>query len=130
MNHYVGDAHALFWYLTASPRLGSAAAAAFAEADAGAARIHIPAIVLAEIFFVNEKLKRPVDYHDAYNRLSAAPQFVLHAFWPVDVSDFDADAAVPEMHDRMIVGLARRLGCPCITKDQSISNSGRVAVVW
>jgi len=130
MNHYVGDARALFWYLTASPRLGPAAAAAFAEADAGTARIHVPAIVLAELFYLNEKLKRPVDYHDTYRRLSAAPQFVLHALWPEDVSDFETDAAVPEMHDRIIVGLARRLACPCITKDQSITSSELVTVVW
>jgi predicted nucleic acid-binding protein len=130
MNHYVGDAHALFWYLTASPRQGPAASAAFDEADAGNARIHIPAIVLAELFYLNEKLKRPLDFRDVFSRLNAAPQFVLHGFSPEDVTDFDTDSAVPEMHDRMIVGLARRLGYPCITKDQSITNSGLVSVVW
>src|SRR3954466_13529841 len=73
MNHYVGDAHALFWYLTASPRLGPAASAAFAEADAGNARMHVPVIVLAEVFYLNEKLKRPVDFRDAHARMTAAP---------------------------------------------------------
>jgi len=130
MNHYVGDTHALFWHLTASPRLGAGADAAFTEADTGNARIHVPAIVLAELFYVNEKLKRPIDFRDVYRRLSAAPQFVLHAFWPQDVIDFDADLAIPEMHDRIIAGLARRLGCPCITRDTSITTSGLVAVVW
>lgn len=130
MNHYVGDAHALFWYLTASPRQGRAASAAFDEADAGNARIHIPAIVLAELFYLNEKLKRPIDFRDVFKRMSGASQFVLHTFAPDDVLDFDAHSAIPEMHDRMIVGLAHRLGCPCITKDQSITNSGLVAVVW
>src|SRR4051812_18813670 len=121
MNHYVGDAHALFWYLTASPRLGPAPSAAFAEADARNARIHVPVIVLAELFYLNEKLKRPVDFRDVHARMTAAPQFVLHPFWPDDVIDFEMDAAVPEMHDRMIVGLARRLGHPCITRDLTIT---------
>jgi predicted nucleic acid-binding protein len=130
MNHYVGDAHALFWYLTASPRLGAAASAAFAEADAGNARIHVHAIVLAELFYLNEKLGRPVDFEATYARLSAAPQFVLHPLWPEDVPEFSKDAAVPEMHDRMIVGLARRLGHACITRDAEITNCGLVSVIW
>lgn len=33
LTHYVVDTHALFWYLTASPRLGAQARMAF---DAGA----------------------------------------------------------------------------------------------
>jgi len=130
MNHYVGDTHALFWYLTASPRLGSGAASAFAEADAGNAWIHIPAIVLAELVFLNEKLKRPLDYPGVYAQLSSANQFVLHPLWPEDASDFENDSAVPEMHDRMIVGLARRLGFPCITADRSITNSGLLTTIW
>jgi hypothetical protein len=52
-----------------------------------------------------------------------------HALYS-DVLSFDQDAAVPEMHDRMIVGLARRLGARCISRDPLIVNSGLVSVVW
>ena len=47
-----------------------------------------------------------------------------------DVLDFDKDSAVREMHDRMIVGAARRLNVPLLTKDQNITASGLVKIVW
>ena len=55
MNFYVADTHALFWYFIASPLLGAQARAAFDEGKQGQALIYIPAIVLAELFFLNEK---------------------------------------------------------------------------
>lgn len=41
VNSYVTDTHALFWYLTNSPRLGPQANLAFDEADQGVAQIYI-----------------------------------------------------------------------------------------
>ena len=61
MNFYVTDTHALFWYLINSPLLGAGASGAFDEADNGQALIYIPAIVLAELYFLNEKKQRPID---------------------------------------------------------------------
>ena len=52
------------------------------------------------------------------------------AFLPEEVLDFDVDAAVPEMHDRIIVGVARRLGVACLSLDPYIVDSGLVQVVW
>jgi PIN domain nuclease of toxin-antitoxin system len=56
MRQYVVDTHALFWYLTGSTRLSQRAKAAFDEGATGAAVIYVPAVVLAELFFLNEKL--------------------------------------------------------------------------
>ncbi len=39
MNHYVADTHALFWYLTGSPRLGAQAKRVFDEGARGQAVI-------------------------------------------------------------------------------------------
>jgi deoxycytidylate deaminase len=55
---------------------------------------------------------------------------VLLPFEAVDVLAFEANAAVPEMHDRMIAGVAKRLQIPCLTCDKQIVNSGLVQVVW
>lgn len=57
MNEYVTDTHALYWYLLNLPLLGKRASAAFDEADNGNALIYIPAIVFAEMFYLNVKLK-------------------------------------------------------------------------
>lgn len=130
MDFYVADTHALFWYLTASPRLGANAKAAFDDGARGAAIIYIPAIVLAELFFLNEKISQPLDFNKEFQQLEQSAQFEFVRFETDDVKDFVQDAAVPEMHDRMIVGVARRLSSPCLTCDTKIVTSNLVKVVW
>jgi PIN domain nuclease of toxin-antitoxin system len=130
MRQYVADTHALFWYLTGSPRLGKAAKAALDEGAAGKATVCIPVIVLAELHFLNEKAGRPLDFAAEFQRLQTAGQFTLLPFVPEDVLDFDRDAAVEEMHDRMIVGAARRLGAVCLSCDTRIAAAVSVAVQW
>lgn len=130
MNFYVTDTHALFWYLTASPRLGLAAKAAFDEAANGNAQIFISVIVLAELYYLNRKLGQPLDFAATYSQFQKGSQYVLLSFLPDEILDFDVDQAVPEMHDRIIAGLSRRLGAYCLTVDVSIVNSGLVKIVW
>jgi PIN domain nuclease of toxin-antitoxin system len=130
MNLYVADTHALYWYLTASPHLSDAARAAFDEGVHGEALIYVPAIVLAELYYLNQKLGQPLDFAEEYARFEHSSQILMLEFNPSDVLSFDQDAAVPEMHDRIIVGLARRLGAMCISRDPLIMNSDLVSVVW
>jgi predicted nucleic acid-binding protein len=59
-----------------------------------------------------------------------APHFRLIAFEASHVLDFAGDDAVPEMHDRIIAGLARRLQAPLLTSDARIINAGVAEVVW
>lgn len=103
---------------------------AFEDADRGEATIHVPAIALAELYYANIKTGRLIDFDEAYITLDSGSQFVLTPFDAEDVLDFDRDSAVTEMHDRMIVGLAVRLGCPLLTVDKNITTSGAVEVVW
>ena len=126
MNLYVADTHMLFWHLIDSPRLGKTAAKVFAEAENGKALVHIPAIVIAELYFLNEKLGQPINFSDWFEDLRTATQFVLVPFNPDDVLGFEADATVTEMHDRIIVGVARRLGATLLTVDHVIVESGLV----
>src|SRR6266850_6916694 len=94
MNFYVSDTHALLWYLINSPALGANARLAFDEADAGQALIYIPAIVIAELYYLNEKKGRPLDFRTKYARLAESKQFVLLPFHPSHTLDFDACSAV------------------------------------
>jgi PIN domain nuclease of toxin-antitoxin system len=130
MNLYVADTHALFWYLINSVSLGANARLAFDEADDDQALIYIPAIVMAELYYLNEKKGRPLDFQAKYARLVQSKQFVLLAFYPSHVLDFDACSAVTEMHDRIIVGVASRLNATLLTRDAEITSSGVVATVW
>lgn len=127
---FVADTHALFWYLTASPRLGTKAKEVFDASARGEAIIYVPAIVLAELYFLNEKAGRPLDFTREFQVLPESGQFAFIPFVANDVSDFEQDAATSEMHDRMIVGVARRMDATCISIDTEIVNSGFVKTVW
>lgn len=128
MNRYVADTNALYWHLVSSPRLSARARSAFQEAAAGNALIVVPAIVWAELYYLNEKQGRPLDFEAEYRALeSAGFQFV--SLRAEDVEEFPLDAAVPEMHDRIIAGVCRRLNAPCITADRSIRGSS-IPTVW
>ena len=83
MKLYVADTHALCWYFIASPLLGAQAQSAFDEGKQGQALIYIPAIVLAELYFLNEKEQRPIDYSATFALLVQSAQFVLLPFEPI-----------------------------------------------
>ena len=119
MDFYVADTHALFWYLTASPRLGVNAKNAFDDGVAGVAVIYIPAIVLAELFFSTKSSVNRWFYKE-FRRFEQSGQFEFVGFESDDVKDFTKDASVPEMHDRIVVGVARRLALPCLTCDTKL----------
>ena len=130
MKFYVADTHALFWYFIASPILGAQAQAAFDEGKQGQALIYIPAIVLAELYFLNEKKQHPIDYSATFVLLIQSAQFVMLPFEPIDTLEFGRDNAVTDIHDRIIVGVARRLSATLLSRDVQIVGSGVVATVW
>ena len=130
MNAYVSDTHTLFWHLTNSPRLGPRAAQAFSDAANGAALIYVPVIVLAELYYLNQKQAVQLDFPAVLRRLQRSRAYVLVPYLPDEVIDLDANGAVPEMHDRIIAGVSRRLNAPLLTRDPQIVRSGLVVTVW
>jgi len=131
MAGHLVDTHALYGHLTNNPRLGRNAGQVIDDAELhGAGLLYLPSIVLAELYFLNVKLGRPLDMAVVFQSLRTAGCYRFVAFEATDVLDFDAYAAVPEMHDRIIIGTCLRLGVACLTRDANIVNSGLVAVVW
>lgn len=102
----------LNWYLTGSPRLGTYARAAFLADEQGQGRIYVPSIVLAEPHYLNVTYNRPLEFSQEYERLASAGRFHFVDFRAVDVLRFDALAAIPEMHDRIIARGPRRFTYP------------------
>ena len=127
---YVADTHALFRYFMAMSQLGSNAKAAFDAARDSKAIIIIPSIVIAEMYYVNGKLGKPLDFAQALSDLMNSFQFVFVGLRAEDVLQFDAHIAITEMHDRMIAGVAIARKCPLLTRDASIIASGLVPIVW
>lgn len=131
MNSYVVDTNALFWYLLGNHRLLSRhAKSIFDEGKAGRVLLYMPAIVLAELYYANKQEGNLIDFRSTYEQLRNAGQFVLLPFDPDEAPDFDDNAAVPEMHDRMVMGASRRLDAPCLTVDPAIARGGLVTVIW
>ena len=102
----------------------------FQAAERGETRIIISSIVIAELFYLDKKHGMFDDFATTYDILRSNPYFQLIAFDPNDVLDFARDSAIPEMHDRIIAGLARRLEAPLITVDPIIAASNLVEIVW
>ncbi len=132
---YLTDTHAILWHLFITPRrLGPAAQVAFAEADAGQARIIVPAVVVAEMIAVVERGRLPgvtvVALLTQLHRMQYSANYWLLALRPATVIASHTLTAIPDIFDRLIVAEARRLGLPLITRDQGIRASNLVTVVW
>ncbi len=127
---YVIDTNALIWHLTNERKLGKQAGEIFASAERGETRLIVSAITIAEMYFSNKKNGWFTDFPQIYRQIKNSPHFRLIPFIAEHVLDIDQDSAVFEMHDRIIAGLARRLGAPLLTSDPQIAAAGVVAIVW
>jgi PIN domain nuclease of toxin-antitoxin system len=127
---YVLDTHALIWYLTNDKKLGQQAKEVFAAAERGETRLIISAVVVAEMYFANKKNRWFVDFNATYQQLRIKPYLRFIPFKAEHTLDFDVDASVSEMHDRIIVGLARRLRASLLTVDSQIMAVSSVPIIW
>jgi PIN domain nuclease of toxin-antitoxin system len=127
---YVVDTMALIWYLKQAKKLSAEASAIFEAAEQVETQLIVGAIGLAELYYADKKWGLFKDFGKVYADLRARSYFSFVDFLPDDVLDFDRDSAVPEMHDRIIAGLARRLNIPVLTSDPSIVQANIVKVAW
>jgi len=127
---YVVDTNALIWYLKQDRKLGAQAAAVFEAAERGETWLIISAIVVAELYYADKKHRLFQDFRQTYLALKGKPYFRIVPFAPDDVLDFDQHSDVPEMHDRIIAGLARRIDAPLLTADPLIVAAGLGETVW
>ena len=127
---YVVDTHALIWFLLSDKKLGRNAASVFDAAQQNQTRLLVSAIVVAELYYANAKNRWFPDFLALYAELMDKPYFRFLPVTHAHIADFVLDMAVPEMHDRIIVGVARRYKAPLVTSDPLIVASGLVKIVW
>lgn len=127
---YVVDTHALIWYLLKDHKLGHNASRVFEAAERGETRLIVSAVVIAELYYANGKNNLFKSFSATYRQLKTKPYFRFVAFKTDHVLSFKKDMSVPEMHDRIIVGLARRIGAPLLTSDPKITAANLVTIVW
>ncbi|MBM3238130.1 type II toxin-antitoxin system VapC family toxin [Candidatus Poribacteria bacterium] len=130
MSKYVTDTHALYWYLSDDKRLGTKVRAIYQQALKNDILIFIPSIVLAELYWILNKQDKANIFPILFDVLDEASQFCFVDFQAEHVLLFDELSKIPEMHDRMIVVVAKILGIPCLTKDEKIINSNLVETIW
>jgi PIN domain nuclease of toxin-antitoxin system len=131
---YVADAHAILWHLFEPRRLGSAATAAFVDADSGATRVFLPSVVVAEMIMVVERGRLPgVTINQlltVFRAMQSGRNYILFPLLPEVVIASHSLTTVPDIFDRLIVTDARRMKVPLISRDADIRSSGLVSLVW
>ncbi len=127
---FVVDAHTLWWYMKSSPRLSSATANIFAMADAGNAVLIVPAIVVAEVFYLSVKTGQPLPSSDLMEVIATSNSLTLSDLGRTQLELLDRLPEIPEMHDRLIAAEALALGVPVVTRDPVIAASAQVQAIW
>ena len=127
---YAIDTHTLYWYETADPQLSPAAEAVFAEAERGQAELVLNPIVLAEFSYVLRKLSLDADFPAYLAFIEHNPIYRLEPILWDDLRRLPDYDEIPEMHDRLIVIQANRLGAVLVTRDRTIQASPKVRWVW
>lgn len=127
---FVVDTNALWWYISRSDRLSPSATAIFELALAGRATLIVPAIALAELYYVSVKLGRSYSPADLMDALDAVQGIYLSDLGRTQLEMLDRLPEIPEMHDRLIAAEALALGVPVVTRDPVIAASPRVQSIW
>ena len=127
---YVVDTHALLWYRREASRLSPAANAVFRLAAVGEARIIVPAIVVAELFYLTQKLGNPILPSTLLADIARSREFLFSELGQAQLERMETIVGVSEMHDRLIVAEALVHSAPIITRDAALRRSGAVDVIW
>jgi PIN domain nuclease of toxin-antitoxin system len=127
---YLLDTHALYWHLIGSPRLSSTAANIYTEAQAGRAILVVYYIALAELYYLLQKYGQTNLFAPLLGDLQTLPYFRIEPVDFIDLRGLGNYSEVTEMHDRLIVIAANRLGATLVTRDQNIQASPQVQWIW
>jgi PIN domain nuclease of toxin-antitoxin system len=129
----LADSHAIVWHLQGSPRLSPAAASALTEAEATDGVV-LSVATMIDLWYVTQTTRKLSDANlaELRNMLASSPALILQ---PIDISVVDATTSIPrdllaDPWDRFIVGTARALAVPLVTKDSAIRESGLVTTIW
>ncbi len=127
---FVVDTHALVWFLTRDKKLSPRARDVLREAQKGRTRVLVSTIVLAELLYIAERGRAPVQVGEVLKRLKRSPGFSIVDF---NLSTFEAMTQLPaslELHDRAIAATALIHGATLLTKDPALHQLGTPPCLW
>lgn len=111
-------------------RLGSTARAIFEAAEAGTAVVHVPVMVFAEVLYLSEKRRIRASLRSLSDHLRRFPHYKEFPMSLAVVQAAAEIADVPELHDRLVAGVARLTGLELITNDVILQASTSMRSVW
>ncbi len=127
---YILDTHAWFWFMEYPHLLSPAADAAFRLAAAGGAHIIVPAIVVAELYYLTVKRGDPISPAILIANINRSREFRFSALGQAQLTKMGEIDGVVEMHDRLILAEALAWQAPIITNDEVIRRCGVAAIIW
>ena len=127
---FVADTHALWWYLKSPDRLSAAANAVFRLAETGNATILVPAIAVAEFYFLSVKLGQTFVPSDLMSALDSVAGIELSDLGRAQLERLELCQDIPEMHDRLIAAESLTLEAPVITRDETLTASRQIPTIW
>ena len=87
-------------------------------------------VVLAELFYLLDKYGQTPLFEPFLQDLQALPYFRIEPIDFMDIQNLGDCTEVAEMHDRLIVIAANRLGATLVTRDKNIQTSNKVSWIW
>ena len=127
---YVTDTNALLWYLSDANRLSAAADAVFRLAAAGQAHILVPAIVLAEILSLTQKVGHPIPASSLIENINESTEFILSPLGPEQLIGMEAVDPSLRMRDRLVAAEAKAHHAPVITGDPALWQAEDIEAIW
>ena len=127
---FVTDTHALWWYFRSPERLSAAASAVFQLAETGNATVIVPAIVVAEFYYLSVKLGHPLEPSTFLAALDSVGGIELSELGRAQLERLGRFPEVPEMHDRLIAAEADVIGAPVVTRDEALAASTGISTIW
>ena len=127
---FVVDTHALWWYLKSPEMLTAAAKAVFRLAETGNATLVVPAIAVAEFYYLSAKLGQPFAPSRLLDALTSVGGIELSDLGRVQLEKLDRFPEIPEMHDRLIAAESMAIDAPVLTRDETLTASPQIETVW
>ena len=129
-DRYVIDTVSFIYYL--AEMLPEKAEKIFQSAEKGNAKLILPSISIGEAIYVFKKQKKSRAGEEISKMLDNLGKCAYIEVKDLELQDWKniAESNIPELHDRMVVAIARKYELPLITNDREIIKSGEVKTVW
>jgi predicted nucleic acid-binding protein len=102
----------------------------FNSVENGESGLIIPVMVLLEIGYLSEKKRIDIDLVDVYGYCNQYPGVRIKEISVETIKNTFKISDIPELHDRIIAGVAFELGLELITNDPIIGNSNYIKTIW